>query len=321
MPQKRGDLLYSGVRILGAIMRGNAEATPLYTTRKNIANRRPSVIILWSPLRIRLQPKSLKDRQKYEARHSGKWDNRTTIGPCVLNSFWRAVKPTDPDYAKISLMTENDQREYGIIRTSQGLKRLTYQIVRDLTSGVRQPEHVTEGYDAEKSTLYRQQLVAQQTFQDVQSGRVALSREEVSLLLDGIFDRSVRIYHIDQIYDDRVLRGARLKDQVVYATAQLRFISDELMKFAAQVTGVGGVRADVIFWKLLIFQDQIGSYTTFDVKPKTRMAARLLKQVRDGLDGTMSPPESQRRIFAAAKLAQEASSILASWSTKLSEVA
>ena len=321
MPAKREDLLYSGIRILSAIMRGTAEATPLYAKRSNLLNHRPSVIILWSPLRLRLQPKSLTLRSRYERCHEGRWDNRTTIGPCVLNSFWRPVKEADPDYQKILGMSTEEQRDYGVISTNQGLKRLTYQVVRDLVSSIRQPSHVTDSYDAERAELHRQQLVAQQTFRDARAGATTLSPQEISQLLDGIYHRSVRLYKIERIYDDRVLRGARLSDQLIMATVQLQQISEALMRFALEVSRPDGPRREVIDWKLRHFQDQIGSFTTSEVRSKTRLSARLLRQVRSGINESMPPDLACERLLAAAKLAQEASTILTNWSGKLLEVA
>lgn len=311
MERLRSDVRYDAVRILRALARGHGQATPLYAKWRNRLNRRPSVIILWSSIRLRLPARSLKDREEYRKAHRGHWDGRTTIRPCVLNAFWRTVRATDPDYQLILAMDEGQRYDFGVIPTRAGMKILTYQVVRDLMHGVRQPDHVTDHYNEEKARLYASLIAAQEKLRKSRAGVIPLPAEVRGQLIEEALQASSRLWEIDQIYDDRVLRKAKLVDQVLYSVAQLRAFGESLTEYSFQVEDPHGPRRDQIERVLKDFEAQIGLYSTLDVRAQTHQASRLIRQVRVCLkEGSIDPTEAKARLLAAAKLTEEASLLL-----------
>jgi hypothetical protein len=308
VPKKREDLLVEEFRVDQAVRNGRADATPVFTTERNWRSRRISVLILWTPLRLRLQPVSTTAREEYIKRH-GVWRNRTTISPCVLNPIWLPVKPVAPDWEQIMKMDKDELRNYFIYKNRSEWLRRVYQVVMDLPTALRQPGHVMTAYDQEKARLTQRQSEIQTKLVDGLRGTTALSSEERHQLNEESFTIGRRRQEIDQIYQDRLLRELRLKDLVLESSSQLVSLGESLSQYGERITRPQGPKPSWITADLGDYLTRLVFWNTAEVRPLIRVARQEIQALCKDIY-VYSPPEACQKLQHAGEKVREAGIIL-----------
>ena len=235
--KKRADLQVVAYRIDKAIREGRASALPIYPVVSGWRGpgRMPTVILLLEPLRLRLPPVHTDGPRRYRIKHEKPWGNRTTIHRSVLNCRFVGVGRTAPDYQRLLTMDNKDRLSFGVVTVSRGMRRRIYEVVDDLSHGLRQVVHVQSQYHREIAYLesVRARMLDRQRQERSGIARLGLQERETARLT--LLETEKRLAEIDTICQDRAARGYRLRYYSRLSSVQLFEMAESLSSFRSSV--------------------------------------------------------------------------------------
>lgn len=320
MPKPRADLQYVQHRIDAAIRDGRASAVPIYPLNSEWSElgRWPSTTLNLESIRLRMPPLYVNTRAKYEAEFERPWDNRSTIRPCLLNSRFVAVTNRSSDYDYLLQATREERRAVGVIETPRGLKRRIYEIVTDLSHGLRQPVHIRAQYEEEKAKLQTIRLEIRERLRRQGSGFLNLTDQEQETADLTAAQIGHRLVEIDRILIDRVVREMSLRSYAQRSNLELFFLAQSLANFTGSLGRMPKFKPDSIADYLKRFVSDLSMFGSREVRPYRNYAKILIKRIMSDIS-QMDQIEMVRLLEKAVGHLIRAANIMSGWADGLSE--
>ena len=320
MPKPREDLQYVQYRIDAAIRDGRATAVPIYPLNSEWSElgRWPSTALNLESIRLRMPPLYADSRAKYEARFERPWDNRSTIKPCVLNSRFVAVTNRSSDYDYLLQATLEERRAVGVIETARGLKRRIYEIVTDLSHGLRQPVHIRVQYEEERAKLQTIRLEIRERLRRQGSGFLNLTAQEQETADLTAAQISYRLVEIDRILADRVVREMSLRSYAQRSNLELFFLAQSLANFTGSLGRMPRFNSPAVAGYLRRFVSDLAMFGSREVRPYRNYAKNLIKRVLDDILW-LERLEITRLLEKAVEHLIRAANIMSGWADNLKQ--
>lgn len=316
MAKRRPDVQVVAYRIDKAIEDGRAAVLPIFPSQneRSLLGKRPTMLILMRPLRLRLPPVRELDKARYQRKKGRPWDNRTTIPRSLLNCRWINVSSKSPDFEELSSLTPVQLQAVGIFNSPQGFKRRIYEVVEDLAHGQRQCVHVKDAYDPKITVLAETLVQIADRLSKSQSGLAEITTEELRVLNSDWAAISLRLVAIDHICQDRSGREASLTFLTQVSSAQLFARQASLANFTEAVKRTPRLNPGPREMYLKNLVTELGMYSAPEVKKDCNRACFLINQAASQLD---EPQKAIAMLVVAAKVLGEAGTKLTQWAVGL----
>lgn len=320
MAKPREDLQTVAYRIDAIMRSGKTEALPIYYSipERVDSERRPSVILHFGRFRRRFPPVYVASIARYEAMYEKPWDNRVTIGPCVFNRRNVRVTRRSPDWDWLLSASKEERRRVGVFETSKGLQRGTYEIVEDLSHGLRQPIHIRSRHWRERSKLTQLQFELREKQRLSAAGFMSLTEQEKETADLTLAQIALRLTEINRITLDRLAREESIRSYAIQSNLHLFYLAQSLANFSGTIRRSGFVDRLSAEAYLHSFLADLLLFTSKEVRSYRNYAKLLLGRIIADI-AAIETVEICRLLDKTVEHLTRAAVILSDWANNLPE--